>query len=113
MLERCAADAARKLMARGYSKEEAIRISSEMAVVAMKKKYPGGFGGIPVTPEPLDSLSAESQAAAAIPIIKTMREAISPWLWLTSLIGFGMGLLNSRRIAKMYGDWHRKQRAKK
>lgn len=36
------------------------------------------------------------------PMIAAMRNAISPWLWVTSLIGFGMGLLNTRRIALMY-----------
>jgi hypothetical protein len=114
-LERCAADAARKLMARGYSQEEAIRISSEMAVAAMKKKYPHGFGAVPATPEPdpMDAFMSQSKAAAAIAPIKALREAISPWLWVTSLIGFGMGLLNSRRIAKMYGDWRRKKGGKK
>jgi len=115
-LERCAADAARKLMARGYSQEEAIRISSEMAVTAMKKKYPNGFGAVPAAasePEAIDVFAAQSKAAADLAPIKAIREAISPWLWVTSLIGFGMGLLNSRRIAKMYGDWRRKKGGKK
>jgi hypothetical protein len=116
-LERCAAEAARRLMARGYSKEEAIRIASEMAVEAIRRKYPHGMGTLPPTvpgtPDPLDEIAAKSQAAADIGVIKTMREAISPWLWVTSLIGFGMGLLNSRRIAKMYGDWRKKKGGKK
>lgn len=117
-LERCAADAARRLMARGYSKEEAIRIASEMAVVAMKKKYPnGGMGAVPDTTAPpksdIDIFAAESQAAADLAPIKAVREAISPWLWVTSLIGFGMGLMNTRRIAKMYSDWRKKKGGKK
>lgn len=107
-LERCAADAARKLMARGYAQEEAIRISSEMAVAAMKKKYPGGFGAVPVTPEPLDSLAVESQAAANIAPIKALREAISPWLWLFSSVGFIMGIVNYRRIGRQYRVWREK-----
>lgn len=36
------------------------------------------------------------------PLIAAIRNAVSPWLWVTSLIGFGMGLLNTRRIATMY-----------
>lgn len=40
--------------------------------------------------------------AADDPLVAAFRNAISPWLWVTSLIGFGMGLLNTRRIATMY-----------
>jgi hypothetical protein len=108
----CTAEAVRRLKSRGVPHDKAVEIATEMAVLAVKKKYPGGLGGIPVTPTPLDTLAQESAAAAAVPIIKNIREAVSPWLWVTSLIGFGMGLLNSRRIAKMYGDWRKKKGAR-
>lgn len=108
-LTKGAKEIAQKLMARGFSREEATEIATRAALEAVKKKYPNGLGQVEVNPQPLDTLAKESQAAAAIPIITNIREAVSPWLWVTSLIGFGMGLLNSRRIAKMYGDWRRKK----
>ncbi|MGH7260798.1 MAG: hypothetical protein ACREI9_08970 [Nitrospiraceae bacterium] len=113
VLERCATKCVRKLIARGVPKEEAIRRASEMAVAAAKLKYPGGLGGIPVTPTPLDTLAQESKAAADIAVIKTVREAVSPWLWLASLAGFGMAVMNTRRIAKMYRGWREKKGGKK
>jgi hypothetical protein len=81
-----------------------------MAARAVREKYPDGLGAVEVNP--IDVWTEKSKAAAAIAPIKAVREAVTPWLWVTSLIGFGMGLLNSRRIAKMYSDWRRKQRAK-
>jgi len=107
VLERCAANAARELVRRGVPEERAIEIASEMAVVAAKKKYPNGLGQM----EPIDLFAAQSKAAAEIAPIKAIREAVSPWLWVTSLIGFGVGLLNARRIATMYRGWKAKKGA--
>lgn len=56
--------------------------------------------------DPLDTLKSASEIEA----IKKAREAVSPWLWVFSLTGFGMALLNTRRIAKMYGDWSMRRR---
>jgi hypothetical protein len=39
--------------------------------------------------------------AADAPLIKEAREAVSPWLWVMSVAGFGMALMNTRRIARM------------
>jgi len=47
--------------------------------------------------------------AAALEPIKAAREMVSPWLWVTSLIGFGLAILNTRRIAKMYKNWRAKR----
>ena len=49
-------------------------------------------------------------AAAAAPIVAA-REAISPWLWILSIIGFGMTVVNTRRIARMYSRWRSRRRA--
>lgn len=46
---------------------------------------------------------------ASLEAIKTAREMVSPWLWVTSLVGFGLALLNTRRIARMYKGWHGKR----
>lgn len=114
LLERGAADAARKLMARGYSQDQAIEIATEMAMKLVRER---GLGAAPTTPAAppteIDEFAATSKEYADLAPIKAVREAISPWLWVTSLIGFGMGLMNSRRIAKMYGDWRKKKGGKK
>lgn len=115
-LEKIATIAAREFIRLGVPRERAIALGTEMAMKAAKIREetgqyllpPDGMGAVPVTPQPFDVL-AESKAAADIAPIKAVREAISPWLWVTSLIGFGMGLLNSRRIARMYGDWRKKK----
>ncbi len=43
-------------------------------------------------------------------IVGTLREAVSPWLWAFSLAGFGMTVLNTRRIAKMFGKFGGKKK---
>lgn len=58
-----------------------------------------------------DVLSTVKAAADAGPL-KGIREAVSPWLWVTSVIGFGMGLLNTRRISMMFKNWRRKKEAR-
>lgn len=85
-------------------------MASDMAVRAVQQKYPNGLGQVDI--EAVDAFAEKSQAVAAIAPIKAVREAITPWLWVTSLIGFGLGLLNTRRIAKMYTDWRRKSAGK-
>jgi hypothetical protein len=107
-LVRCTKECAERLMARGVPRERAIEIATEMALEAVRKKYPSGLGQVEINA--IDQFAQQSQAAAAIAPIKAVREAISPWLWVTSLIGFAMGLMNTRRIAKMYSDWRRKQK---
>jgi hypothetical protein len=110
VLVRCSKECAEKLMARGIPREQALQMASDMAIQAVQKKYPNGLGQVDV--DPIDQFAEKSQAAAAIAPIKAVREAITPWLWVTSLIGFGLGLLNTRRIAKMYSDWRRKSASK-
>jgi len=51
-----------------------------------------------------EPLAAVARAAEAAPI-KAVREAVSPWLWVLSVVGFGMTLLNTRRIAAMFRRW--------
>lgn len=38
---------------------------------------------------------------------RKVREAISPWLWILSVAGFGMAMLNTFRIKRIYGSWRR------
>lgn len=47
--------------------------------------------------------------AAQLEPIRMAREAVSPWLWIFSLTGFGLTILNTRRIAKMFKGWKKKR----
>ncbi len=80
------------LRQRGTPRGEACRIVSR-AIARVKSSAPssGGVG----QPEILKS------AAEAAPV-KAVREAVSPWLWVLSVVGFGLTILNTRRIARMF-----------
>lgn len=41
--------------------------------------------------------------------LRQVRETISPWLWIASIAGFAMTVLNSHRIARMYKTWKDKR----
>lgn len=41
---------------------------------------------------------------------KKGKDLIGPWTWVLSVLGFLMGVVNTNRIAKVYGSW-RKGRA--
>jgi hypothetical protein len=55
-------------------------------------------------------LTTIKNAGEASPIA-AVREAVTPWLFATSLIGFAMGLMNTRRISLMFSKWKEKRRA--
>lgn len=38
-------------------------------------------------------------------VVKEIQQKISPWLWVFSVLGFGMAVMNTRRISKIYGGW--------
>lgn len=118
-LTECAERAARYLIARGIPREEAIRLATEKVYEAardLKAEAGLGVGWCGTGLHHHDDDDGMGQAeilakAAADPRIKGVREAISPWLWVLSIIGFGLGLMNTRRIAKMFRDWRAKQKA--
>lgn len=56
---------------------------------------------------------AKLKEASELAPIKAIREAVSPWLWVTSVVGFGLALLNTRRIARMYSGWREKSSVKR
>jgi hypothetical protein len=39
--------------------------------------------------------------------VKSINTEISPYLWILSIIGFIMGVMNKAEISKMYGSWKR------
>ena len=112
VLTGCAAKAAKFLMARGIERERAISIAIDIVYDALRETLKrAGLGQVATEMESID-IFAKAKSSAEIAPIKKVREAISPWLWVLSVIGFGLGLLNTRRIAKMYTDWRAKQRKK-
>jgi len=44
-------------------------------------------------------------------VVDAAKTAISPWLWVFSVVGFGLALLNTRRISKIYGGYQAGRRA--
>lgn len=57
-----------------------------------------------LSPAGLGQVDLLTEAAQAEPI-KAVRETISPWLWILSVVGFGLAIVNTRRISKIYGSW--------
>jgi hypothetical protein len=52
-----------------------------------------------------DDILAKVSTAGDIEAIKSIREAVSPWLWLVSITGAIMAFMNTRRVSEMYGRW--------
>lgn len=92
------------LLTRGYHPKAARRIVCEAFQRVVKKRLEewGSRHG-------MGQDSILTQAAQFEPI-KEVREAVSPWLWVLSLTGFGMTVLNTRRIARMFKGWRGKRR---
>lgn len=51
------------------------------------------------------ALPEEAQAIA-----KKVQAEISPWLWVLSIVSFGLGLINTHRVRKMYRSWQGKHK---
>ncbi len=39
------------------------------------------------------------------PEFQEAREKIQPWIWVLSIFGFGMALINTHRIKKIFKSW--------
>ena len=42
--------------------------------------------------------------------VANISAAVSPWLWILSVGGFLMAVLNKHQISQMYGSWKRMKR---
>ena len=40
--------------------------------------------------------------------LRQIRAVVSPWLWALSIASFGLVLMNTRRISRMYGAWKKR-----
>lgn len=89
------------LVRRGHPKGEAVR----MACLAASRvaSRPAGMG----QEEPKLVLASEEGPNG---IVAEVRSKVSPWLWVLSVAGFVMTLVNSRRITKMFGEWRRRRK---
>lgn len=77
------------LMAEGYSQQEAVdRVCAE--AVAEISRRPG------LGEDLVSSVQKEVQRAS---------QAVSPWLWILSVVSFAMAVMNRAEIAKMFGSW--------
>lgn len=61
--------------------------------------------------EPTSNLFAAEQKLDTSPssAIKAIGQSVSPWLWVVSLISFGMALLNTHRVTRLYKKWNIKE----
>lgn len=86
-----ATDEANRYIAQGVPKDQAVKIAADALhdLVADEEAQGNGLGQIP----------------ADAPFVKAVRESISPWLWIFSLISFGLGIANTHRITKMFKGW--------
>jgi hypothetical protein len=94
------------LVDEGVSPDRAV----EQAVRWAHAQQGGWCGTVYVAPEVsgFGQIEILKQAAESEPV-KAVRETVSPWLWALSVIGFGMAVLNTQRIAKMYRSWKEKR----
>lgn len=92
------------LLTQGYHPKVARRIvCGALAKVLRRRGVEVSDAGVGQS----DPTSVIRQAADIEPIRKA-RETVSPWLWVLSVIGFGMTVLNTRRIARMFKNWKAK-----
>jgi hypothetical protein len=94
-------DIANDLIRRGVPRDEAIR---QACIAAGRVLSRSGMGE--AAPEPKLILNAQDGPNG---IIAEVRANVSPWLWVLSVVSFGMALVNAKKISKMFGDWKRRR----
>lgn len=94
LYDAAAMEAARLVRERGIPPSVAVRIASDAAVEIRRQR---GLGAV------TDIVKDVAEAAP----VKEVRELVSPWLWVLSVISFGMAVTNYQRVSRMYGKWKR------
>lgn len=89
-----AANEATLLIQQGMSREDAIAVVSEAIIEVLQ---PEGLG------------QAFAERIAKVETIEKAKEFISPWLWVFSIVGFGLALLNTRRVSLMFRKFRKGQ----
>lgn len=89
----CAAAEARRLADAGWDPREAA-IAAARATGRLLRGRGAGVGQTEVL--------AAARDVAEQPTVKAVREAVSPWLWVLSVISFGLAITNARRVAILF-----------
>jgi hypothetical protein len=104
-----ARDEANHLIASGMPKQQAIDVSCRALCDIVKSRE--GLGAEPdmsfLTPV------APTSPVGAPSAISEVHKIINPWLWIFSIVGFGLAVLNTQRIARIYGGWKSGRKAVK
>lgn len=95
---------------RGLSEPDACRIAARSVLRAAGLPLPAGLGADPAPGTP--AILSQVAAVGNDPMVTALRNAVSPWLWVSSLIGFAMGIMNTRRIGQMYSKWKQRNRGR-
>lgn len=80
---------AMRLVADGVDPDQAVEWATDLAI---KKAKRGNLGEVKIV-EDVETLARKGQ------------EVIGPFLWIISIISFGMAIVNADRIRKIYGSW--------
>jgi len=99
LYDAAAHEAARLVRERGIPPSVAVRIAADAAVEIQRSGR--GFGAV------TDVVKDVAESAP----VKEARELVSPWLWVLSLVSFGMAVTNYQRVGRMYQKWKRGRRA--
>lgn len=54
-----------------------------------------------------DTPASQSVVSTIASDVKAVGADISPYLWILSIVGFIMGVVNKAEISRMYGSWKR------
>jgi len=92
--EAAAREAARLVRERGLPPSVAVKIAADAAVEIRRGR---GLGAV------TDVVKDVAESAP----VKEARELVSPWLWVLSLVSFGMAVTNYQRVGRMYSKWKR------
>jgi len=103
-----ARDEANILIARGIPKQQAVEIAVR-ALGDVVQGHESGLGQAPLTFLEPSAPASPASAFEAPEAIKEVQKVISPWLWIFSVVSFGMALLNTHRIKRLYRKWHVKE----
>jgi hypothetical protein len=95
-LVQVACEEAERLVRSGVPRERACWIVAEALRSTLERTSGVGQFVLPTTTSP-----TEPEA------FRKARETISPWLWILSVAGFGMAMLNTFRIKRIYGSWRK------
>jgi len=106
---RAAATMVNDLVKRGVPRGQAVALVHRAIARIWASRPPVARTGMG---DEVDQMLMTMKSAGESAPVKAVREAITPWLWVTSLVGFGMGLMNTRRISLMFTNWKNKKKAR-